>query len=241
MSWLYSQALAEGFSAATCLDGQPFVQWNVMPTQRGFWRNDKMMDCSRLSQFGVTWKVLTAPFGEGLLMSYREVSPARTLASPEKVQESQDSVADSGKSSHGLLAKYDHHTHSLRTAQLSLFEDSMSFSVTLPRAGTMRSGCVYQQPNVALPISVTASGFLPTPIATDGKRTPIRKKYAYRPIEKDVPDTLAQWIMRESGLEHARLEPPLWEWMMGWPLGWTELKPLETDKFHAWQQQHSLH
>jgi hypothetical protein len=33
---------------------------------------------------------------------------------------------------------------------------------------------------------------------------------------------------------------PMWvEWLMGWPLGWTDLKPLETDRFQSWQQQHS--
>jgi len=32
---------------------------------------------------------------------------------------------------------------------------------------------------------------------------------------------------------------PMWvEWLMGWPLGWTDLKPLEMDKFHSVQQQH---
>ena len=28
------------------------------------------------------------------------------------------------------------------------------------------------------------------------------------------------------------------EWMMGWPIGWTDLEPLETDKFQLWLQQH---
>jgi hypothetical protein len=32
---------------------------------------------------------------------------------------------------------------------------------------------------------------------------------------------------------------PTWaEWLMGWPLGWTDLKPLEMDKSHCVQQQH---
>jgi hypothetical protein len=32
---------------------------------------------------------------------------------------------------------------------------------------------------------------------------------------------------------------PMWvEWLMGWTLGWTDLKPLETDKYHFVQQQH---
>ncbi len=32
---------------------------------------------------------------------------------------------------------------------------------------------------------------------------------------------------------------PTWvEWLMGWPLAWTDLKPLEMAKFQQWQQQH---
>jgi hypothetical protein len=32
---------------------------------------------------------------------------------------------------------------------------------------------------------------------------------------------------------------PTWvEWLMGWPLEWTDLKPLEMDKSHCVQQQH---
>lgn len=36
-----------------------------------------------------------------------------------------------------------------------------------------------------------------------------------------------------------RLNPEWVEWLMGWPIGHTELKPLEMDKFREWQQQHS--
>jgi len=35
-----------------------------------------------------------------------------------------------------------------------------------------------------------------------------------------------------------RLNPTWVEWLMGWPLGWTDLKPLETDKSHCAPQQH---
>jgi DNA (cytosine-5)-methyltransferase 1 len=34
------------------------------------------------------------------------------------------------------------------------------------------------------------------------------------------------------------INPSLYEWLMGWPLGWTDLKPLETDKFHKWLELH---
>jgi DNA (cytosine-5)-methyltransferase 1 len=34
---------------------------------------------------------------------------------------------------------------------------------------------------------------------------------------------------------------PMWvEWLMGWPLGWTDLKPLETDKFRQWLNSHGV-
>jgi hypothetical protein len=33
---------------------------------------------------------------------------------------------------------------------------------------------------------------------------------------------------------------PTWvEWLMGWPLGWTDLKHLATARFRSWLQQHS--
>lgn len=37
---------------------------------------------------------------------------------------------------------------------------------------------------------------------------------------------------------HGRLNPQWVEWLMGWPLGWTDLKPLEMDRFREWRQQH---
>lgn len=35
----------------------------------------------------------------------------------------------------------------------------------------------------------------------------------------------------------ARLNPYWVEWLMGWPIGWTDLRPLATDKFRSWRQQ----
>jgi len=34
------------------------------------------------------------------------------------------------------------------------------------------------------------------------------------------------------------INPNLYEWLMGWPIDWTDLKPLAMDKFHKWQQLH---
>ncbi len=36
-----------------------------------------------------------------------------------------------------------------------------------------------------------------------------------------------------------RLNPNWVEWLMGWPIGWTDLKPLGMDRFRQWLQRHS--
>ena len=44
---------------------------------------------------------------------------------------------------------------------------------------------------------------------------------------------------RQMGAGNGGQLNPMWvEWLMGWPLGWTDLKPLEMDKYHKWLEQH---
>lgn len=42
-----------------------------------------------------------------------------------------------------------------------------------------------------------------------------------------------------SGLT-GRLNPTWVEWLMGWPIGWTELRPLAMDRFREWRRQHGI-
>ena len=39
---------------------------------------------------------------------------------------------------------------------------------------------------------------------------------------------------KRGTLIRGQLNPAWIEWLMGWPIGWTEQKPLETDKFQSW-------
>ncbi|MFT6550500.1 MAG: hypothetical protein ACJA1I_000528 [Zhongshania marina] len=187
MSWMlskalceslpYSPALAGEYSAASCLDGKPFAEWNVMPTPQGFWRNDKMMDASRLSQFGPTLQLLTEQDGEAVLTLFLADFPAKTYQQPEPAKGLMERGVDCGGKWHASLAKYDPTTHSLKTAQCSLFEDLTEFSAILPRWGLMRDGELYQQPTLAQITKEKESGLLPTMLATDwkGGTTAIRK------------------------------------------------------------------
>jgi DNA (cytosine-5)-methyltransferase 1 len=161
MSWLFSQALVAASSEANCSDGEPFAQLSVMPTQAKFWRNDKTMEFSSLSRFGLTLQLLTESHGEELLTWYLAGFHAKTLAQQEKVQESKAQEAECGKKWHGLLAKYDPLTHSWKTAQCSLLEGLEQSLQTWPRWGMMRNGECYLRPMLAHLISEKESGLLP--------------------------------------------------------------------------------
>lgn len=57
----------------------------------------------------------------------------------------------------------------------------------------------------------------------------------------NTDDRLDYTVEREASQcgQPGRLNPEWVEWLMGWPVGWTELKPLAMAKFQEWQRQHS--
>jgi len=75
----------------------------------------------------------------------------------------------------------------------------------------------------------------PTPRASDYKGSTSAEamgKAAARGFSPNLPEATAATV---GG---GKLNPTWVEWLMGWPLGWTDLKPLEMDKSHCVQQQH---
>jgi len=78
----------------------------------------------------------------------------------------------------------------------------------------------------------------PTPTTGDANdaRYSDSEKVKARFAHRDSPG-LAITIAanEESG---GSLNPTWVEWLMGWPLGWTDLKPLAMDKFRQWQRSH---
>lgn len=210
MTWLFSKALMDSvslpcspepvaeYSAATFSDGEPSAQWNVMPTPQGFWRNDKMMDASRLSQFGPTLRLLTASHGEAVLMSFLAAFPARTSALPEKGKASPASGPAFGLSSLESLAKYDPDTCSWRTPQFSLLGDWELYSETWPRWGSMRAGECWVQPMSELRTNGTESGLWPTPIASDWKGSVTPETAARRSQESPRGVRLPEEVTRRA-------------------------------------------
>ncbi len=297
MSWLFSQALVVAYSDRISWGGTQSAQLNVMPTPHKFWRNDKMMEFSHLSQFGLTSQVLTENHGKELLTLYLADFHARTLVAQEKAQELTVTVLDYGQKWHELLVKFDLSSCSWKTHQCLFPEDLQESSVTLPKWGMTRTGHVFQHLTLERPISVTESGLWATPVASDGKRggritakmtgislaqhvkTPLRfptpkasdgnkrgqvsahyrnglagavmnyptpqasdcrdrgnlgSPVIQRRIQKGKQIGLSMSVSDISGA----LNPDWVEWLMGWPIGWTDLKPLEMDRFQKWLEAH---
>ena len=219
MSWLFSRALVEAYWEEKSSGGEPSVLLNGNPIQQAYCAPDKMTVFSRLSQFGMMFKPLTESRGEELLMLYLEDSHAKTLVQQEKEQELKDSGAVCGSTWLESLEKPNQLTLSLKTPLCSALEDSVQSSTILPHWGTMLNGECYHQAPLALTTREPECGsLLPTPTCHNAKEGAYPAEYS-----RKTP-TLATHV-------GGKIHPEFTEWMMGWPLGWTDLKPLATAKY----------
>ena len=288
MSWLFSQALVAEYSQATAWAGEPCAQLSVMPTQHKFWRNDKTLEPSDLSRFGLTCAALTDDRGADLLMWFREASLARTSALPAEVQALKAHAVACGATWRASLARFDPASCTWRTAQPSLLADSEECSVIWPRSGMTVGGQCWELPTLTPPTSVTDSGLWPTPtvcgnynrkgasatngdglatavknwptptasLGTKGGRVTPRKSREGGTLIEAVSSrtfstpTARDW--RSGKASEATMERnsrplseqiggllnPTWvEWLMGWPIGWTDLRRSAMDKFPDAQPQ----
>lgn len=218
MSWLFSQALAEEYSAGTCLDGEQFAQLNVMPTPHKFWRNDKTMEFSQLSRFGLTCAVLTESHGKELLMSFLGGFPAKHLV------KHQEAVSQ-------------HPTCGLRCGELSkkLSQDSF-LQKTLPEKRSLEQ-------QTTLLEWVIKHGQLTCPRKT-WVQIMCGKDFGYlhTPTTKAnyAAESMQKWpSARNFTIAFGVPTPQNQSWLMGFPLGWIGTEPLATGKFRSWLQLHS--
>jgi hypothetical protein len=292
MSWLFSQALVEAYSADICSDGEQSAPLNGNHIQQAYCASDKMKDFSRLSRFGMTYKPLTDDLGAGVLTWCLAASLVRTFPQQEKAPESMEHEAECGDTWRESFARWDLATSLWKTLQCSLLEGLDVFSETWPKWGMMRAGecSVQSMPALrtsgiefgSLPLWPTprttgldggsnsrkaakSRGMWPTPTVDDSANvnpkpnrffglvaavnetrfypTPSANEDSYRLNGNSQQSNCLGAIARREALKESpesggQLNPTWVEWLMGWPLGWTDLKPLGTDKFQAWQRSH---
>jgi hypothetical protein len=170
MSWHFSRALVEAYSAGTCSDGGPSAPSSASAMQQTCWSHGKTMEACRHSRSGMTCAPSTDEIGVAVLTWCLGASLARTSAQPEKGQESEANAPACGDTWRGSLARYDQSSRSWKTAQCSLVEGLESFSATWPISGSMRNGACSERATLVPPISASGSGFWPTPLASAGTR-----------------------------------------------------------------------
>lgn len=221
-----SQGRVEEFSAENFSDGTPSVPLNGNNIPPAYLCNGKMTNSFRLSQFGMTLEPLTESRGEGLLTWFREVFLAKTSVPQEVVPVLMEKGLACGLSLPESLAKLDHGGYWLKTPTTCEPKVLDEFSKTWPSSGMMLRGGCFPLKTVEPITNARECGLLPTPTAHNAKE-------GGYPAEGTRNTPTLGWVVG------GKINPQLTEWMMGWPIGWTGLKPLETDKYQSWLQQHS--
>lgn len=265
MSWHFSQALVEGYLQANCLDGELFAPLKSATTHEAYCWRDRTTESLDLFQFGMTSQHSTQDLGAALLTWYRGGSLASMSASPELCGEGSGSTAakaDCGTSSSELLTSVSPSLFGGKTRQSSSLKGFARSFEPWPSAGMFLDGQLSEPPTLAFNTRAKGSGsLLPTPTSRDWKDTPgmtdVRKDGKTRNdrlpmllfsiaraagIEwKTTTNTGARTVLVKGlivKIEGPEYSPALPEWLMGWPLGWTDLKPLATARFREWLQQH---
>ena len=200
----------------------------------------------------------------GIADVFAEDSRARTSALQGGVMGWMESAADCGQKWRASFARFDQSAFMWKTAQCSLLEGSGEFSETWPRWGSMRNGVSYLRQMPAHPICESASGLWPTPTvcgnynrpgasATSGMGLATAVKMWPTPCASASKGSSPASLTRKTGksrandrIDHAvmasdggQLNPEWVEWLMGWPIGHTGLKPLATGRYREWLRQHS--
>ena len=225
MSWHYLRGGEEESLQDICSGGELCVPLKSKITHAEFYCNGKLMDSYLDSLSGTTFVHSMESLGEEKLMLFQVDSLAKICHRQEKEKDLMENDLDSGEKWHGSFAKYDPDTHSLRTPQCSLFEDSTEYCATLPRWGSMRIGECWEQTLLEQSTNETEYGLWPTPTTPSGGGN-CGGSGAYKNA-----------IKNGTHIPHS-INPNLYEWLMGWPIGWTDLKPLVMGKSHFVLQQH---
>lgn len=191
----------------------------------------------------------------GESMSSAADSPAKTSALPERAPELTASVPGCGRNTPGSFAWFDRDSSSWKTFQLCLGGDWDVFSETWPRAGTTRNGIASRLPPLAPLTGATACFLLPTPTTNDAKNSTLPPSQRGRDslvghilrtglLSTPTASRRGSYKTGRTGAkkggcrnlsedvaalgERGELNPPWVEWLMGFPIGWTDLGYSET-------------
>ena len=263
-----SQGPEEAFSLTSYLDTLRSERARLNPTLEACSSNASVTECSQDSRFGTTSTPLTERRGEAQLTFLQEDSLAKTSVRRVKEQELAESVRDYGRNMRDSLERCGLDLSLPKTHLCFALGDLELSSKTWPRWGIMLDGELSELGMSVRHINETECGSWRTPMASEWKDMSCANQIYLQdqvlgrkgqtwptPNASDnrdrgnLSDPVVQRRIRigkQIGLSTAvkptqtggSLNPTWVEWLMGWPLGWTDLKPLAMDKFQQWQHSH---
>jgi hypothetical protein len=236
MSYTYLQEQGEESSAESFADIPLYVLSRLnLTAEKSCCNASETVSCHN-SQSGTMLPHSTENPGEEKLTSCAGDSHAKILALQEGVEDLMENEVVFGKKCHVSLAKLDRFTRSWKTHQLSLHGGWDEFSGTWPRWGMMRDGeCFLLGSLGPIILESDCGSLLPTIGKNEFRGTSKNRFYG----SAEFRGAKMGEGVRTSRNDPTYLSPSFSEEQMMWPITWTELAPLETDKFQSWLRQHS--
>lgn len=216
MSFLYSRALAEGCLPAICSAGDLSAPSNTTVTPRAYLCSDRMTESFQPSRYGMTFGHLTHSRGAELLTSFLAGFPVKPT--PRRLRAGTLRTI-SGRKCDGSWQMQLPGTFLQRTL---LAKPLTQRATTWKRWVTKPAPLPLERRTWALTTFGSGLGYLHTPTT--------KANYCAASMQK--------WpCARAFVTVFGKPNPTNHEWLMDWPIGWTDTAPLEMDRFHAWHSQ----
>jgi len=216
MSWHFSRALVAAYSEHISSESIRYALSSEMSTADAFLCNGKMKGFCHLSQYGMTFIHLPEEAGAELLTSYLGDSLVRRSV-PQR--EAETTPRTYGRKWGGLWAKPAQPMCLPRTCPIK--------QLTLQGGNSVQWVTKSKQFPLARQTWVATTygkdfGYLHTPTT--------KANYSARSMQK--------WPSCRNFVQvFGKPSPMNQEWMMGYPEGWTDTKPVEMASFQLWQQR----
>jgi len=229
MSWLYLQGPEGESLRADSLDGTPYVPSKLMNTVNKSYSNGKETESLVSFQFGMTLEPSTESRGEGSSTLSLADSHAKTFQQLIRQVKDWPVVARVfGSSICESLVKFGLALSMRKTHPHCVSVDSAQSSKDLPTWGMTHDGECWGLGISVQFINEPECGWWPTLTVQDAKNNggPSQHRRNTKPV---------------NALVNGPVNPEWAEWYMGWPVGWTDLRPLEMDSFQSWLRQHGTY
>jgi hypothetical protein len=218
MSWHFLQEEEEGYWEPDSSVGPPSALLKLLTTPVECCLRASATPLLDAFLSGTTSERSTGVLGLDALMSYLAASRVNRSAEPLV---GGTTLSTFGLKCEGSLAKSNPEACSQRTSSEPLSSAPRPIFID---SGTSADSLQSLRPKWVPRIYESDGGLLPTPTATANQDADSMQKHP--------------GCRRQRLWTGGKTTPAHWEFVMGWPIGWTDLQPLETDKFRQWLLLH---